>query len=74
MVHRMHFYMALGSTPRVTKAMRAVNPATVEEMYEVALGSKADIDKAVIAARRAFETFSQSLSEIMMFFDRAFAA
>jgi len=32
-------------------------------MYEVALGSKADVDKAVAAARRAFETFSQTSRE-----------
>jgi len=32
-------------------------------MYEVALGSKADVDKAVVAARRAFETFSQTSRE-----------
>src|SRR6266700_6124719 len=32
-------------------------------MYEVALGSKADVDKAVAADRRAFETFSQTSRE-----------
>src|SRR5207237_8060774 len=32
-------------------------------MYEVALGSKADVDKAVAAARRAFETYSQTSRE-----------
>mgnify|MGYP003705264023 CR=1 FL=1 len=37
-----------------------VNPATEEAMYEIALGSKADVDKAVASAKRAFETFSQT--------------
>src|SRR4029450_12145958 len=32
-------------------------------MYEVALGSKADLDKAVAAAKRAFVTFSQTSRE-----------
>src|SRR6202000_1897199 len=37
--------------------------ATEEPMYEIALGSKADVDKAVAAAKRAFETFSQTSRE-----------
>ena len=32
-------------------------------MYEIALGSKADVDKAVAAAKRAFETYSQTTRE-----------
>src|SRR6202020_3201779 len=36
---------------------------TEEAMYEVALGSKADVDKAVKAAKRAFDTFSQTSRE-----------
>ena len=35
-----------------------INPATEEVLYEVALGSAEDVNKAVAAARRAFETFS----------------
>ena len=59
--------------PAVKKSTAIVNPATEEVMYEVALGSKADVDKAVVAAKRAFETFSQTtppsspaLSEIIV--------
>ncbi|MET4449884.1 aldehyde dehydrogenase (NAD+) [Bradyrhizobium sp. GM2.2] len=64
MVNRMQFYIdGAWIDPAVANAMRTVNPATAEEMYEVALGSKADVDKAVIAARRAFENFSQSTRE-----------
>ncbi|WP_027546727.1 aldehyde dehydrogenase family protein [Bradyrhizobium sp. WSM2254] len=61
MVNRMRFYIdGAWIDPAVTKTTRTVNPATAEEMYEVALGSKADVDKAVMAARRAFEKFSQT--------------
>ncbi|WP_129791844.1 aldehyde dehydrogenase family protein [Sphingosinicella sp. CPCC 101087] len=35
-----------------------INPATEEVASVVMLGSQADVDKAVAAARRAFETFS----------------
>jgi len=40
-----------------------INPATEEAFARVSLGSKADVDKAVAAARRAFETFSQTTKE-----------
>src|ERR1700723_3444466 len=49
--------------PVVKKSTPVVNPATEEAMYEIALGSKADVDKAVAAARRAFETYSQTSRE-----------
>ncbi|MGY2932975.1 acyl-CoA reductase-like NAD-dependent aldehyde dehydrogenase [Bradyrhizobium sp. GM6.1] len=65
MINRLRFYIdGNWIDPAVAKTMPAVNPATGEEMYEVALGSKADIDKAVIAAKRAFETFSQTTREM----------
>ncbi|MBS0502983.1 MAG: aldehyde dehydrogenase family protein [Proteobacteria bacterium] len=37
-----------------------INPATEEPCTEITLGSKTDTDKAVAAARKAFETFSQT--------------
>ena len=49
--------------PVVKKSTPVVNPATEEAMYEVALGSKADLDKAVAAAKRAFVTYSQTSRE-----------
>jgi aldehyde dehydrogenase (NAD+) len=49
--------------PVTPKSMAVVNPATEEKLYDVALGSSADVDKAVTAARRAFETFSQTTRE-----------
>jgi aldehyde dehydrogenase (NAD+) len=55
MVNRMQFYIdGAWVDPVVKKSTPVVNPATEEAMYEVALGSKADVDKAVAAARRAF--------------------
>src|ERR1700716_2773239 len=64
MVNRMQFYIdGAWVDPAVKKSTPVVNPATEEAMYEVALGSKADVDKAVTAARRAFETFSQTSRE-----------
>ena len=38
------------------KTFGVINPATGEEFAQVAEGGKADIDKAVKAARRAFES------------------
>ena len=39
---------------------QVINPATEQPVTEVTLGSAADVDKAVAAARRAFESFSQT--------------
>jgi aldehyde dehydrogenase (NAD+) len=64
MTNRMQFYIdGAWVDPVVKKSTSVVNPATEEAMYEIALGSKADVDKAVTAARRAFETFSQTNRE-----------
>jgi aldehyde dehydrogenase (NAD+) len=61
MVNRLQFYIdGAWVDPVVKKSTPVVNPATEEAMYEIALGSKADVDKAVAAARRAFETYSQT--------------
>src|ERR1700710_1459242 len=64
MVNRMQFYIdGAWVDPVVKKSTPVVNPATEEAMYEVALGSRADIDNAVAAATRAFETWSQTSRE-----------
>ena len=64
MVHRMQFYIDGAWVDPVTpKSRPVINPATEQPMYEIALGSAADVDKAVAAARRAFETFSQTTRE-----------
>ena len=64
MVNRTKFYIdGAWVDPAVMKTVPVVNPATEEPMYDVAVGSKADVDKAVAAARRAFETFSVTTRE-----------
>ncbi len=40
------------------KTYRALNPATEEEIAEIPLGDKADVDKAVAAAKKAFPAWS----------------
>jgi aldehyde dehydrogenase (NAD+) len=40
-----------------------LNPATEEPVSEVVLGTDEDVDRAVIAAREAFESFSQTTKE-----------
>jgi len=61
MVQRTKFYIDGAWVDPVTPRSRpVVNPATEQAMYDIALGSAADVDKAVAAARRAFETFSRT--------------
>ncbi len=61
MADRLKFYIdGRWVSPVESKTMPVVNPATEEAMYDVALGSAADVDKAVAAARAAFDGFSGS--------------
>jgi 1-pyrroline dehydrogenase len=43
-----------------SETMPVINPATEETIAEVPKGTAADVDKAVAAARKAFESWSQS--------------
>ena len=64
MVDRLRFYIdGKWVAPAGAKTMPVVNPATEEAMYDVALGSAADVDKAVAAARAAFEGFASTARE-----------
>jgi aldehyde dehydrogenase (NAD+) len=49
--------------PVSPRTLPETNPANEEVLYEIALGSKADLDKAVAAARRAFATYSLTSRE-----------
>jgi len=49
--------------PLVARDMDVINPATEQPIARVSLGSAADVDRAVIAARTAFETFGYSTRE-----------
>ena len=42
------------------KRHEVIDPATEQPCTEITLGTAADVDKAVAAARRAFETYSQT--------------
>ena len=46
--------------PVTPKAAQVINPATEAVSGTISLGSEADVDKAVAAARRAFASWSQS--------------
>jgi aldehyde dehydrogenase (NAD+) len=46
--------------PVTPKTLEVINPTTEQPIGRISLGSAADVDKAVAAARRAFETFGQS--------------
>lgn len=61
MINRMRFYIdGQWVQPSVAASLPVVNPATEEVMFDVAIGSKADVDRAVAAAKRAFASFSQT--------------
>ncbi len=46
--------------PQEPKTFDVINPATEEVCGRISLGSAADVDLAVAAARRAFESYSQT--------------
>ncbi|MBB4194679.1 acyl-CoA reductase-like NAD-dependent aldehyde dehydrogenase, partial [Rhizobium aethiopicum] len=49
--------------PSVSKTLEVIDPSTEELMGTIALGSAADAEKAVAAARRAFASFSHTSKE-----------
>ena len=49
--------------PVEPKTLDVINPATEEPCGRISLGSAADVDKAVAAAQRAFESYSQISKE-----------
>ncbi|HEX4740549.1 MAG TPA: aldehyde dehydrogenase family protein [Caulobacteraceae bacterium] len=49
--------------PVTPKSMDVINPATEAVCGHISAGSAADVDKAVAAAKKAFETFSQTSRE-----------
>ncbi|HTO41144.1 MAG TPA: aldehyde dehydrogenase family protein [Rhizomicrobium sp.] len=49
--------------PVTPKTLDVINPATEEPFARISMGSKADVDKAVAAARKAFITFSRTTKE-----------
>lgn len=49
--------------PSAPKTLEVIDPATEEVCATISLGNEADVDKAVAAAKLAFETFSQTTIE-----------
>jgi aldehyde dehydrogenase (NAD+) len=49
--------------PTTPHDFQVTNPATEDTIAVISLGTAADVDKAVAAARRAFETFGESTRE-----------
>ncbi|GAB1261259.1 aldehyde dehydrogenase family protein [Aurantivibrio plasticivorans] len=49
--------------PVEPKQIDVINPATEEPVATISMASKADVDKAVAAAKAAFESFSQTTHE-----------
>src|ERR1700692_3408519 len=61
MSHEMQFYInGEWVDPVVPHPFDVIDPSTEEAYAKISLGTAADVDKAVAAARTAFETFSQT--------------
>jgi len=64
MQDRLQFYIdGRWVEPAEARPFAVINPATEEPIARIALGSAKDVDLAVAAARRAFETYSQTSRE-----------
>jgi len=55
-----HYVNGEWVTPLGTQQFPVMNPATNKQIDTVILGNEADVDRAVVAAKAAFETFSQT--------------
>lgn len=49
--------------PSSSRTLEVINPATEQPIASITLGDEADVDRAVAAARSAFESFSQTTSK-----------
>jgi aldehyde dehydrogenase (NAD+) len=64
MLEKLQFYIdGEWVDPVEPRTMDVVNPATEEVYGRISIGSAADVDKAVEAASRAFESFSQTTKQ-----------
>jgi aldehyde dehydrogenase (NAD+) len=61
--------------PIEPKELKVINPATEEVAGVISMGSSKDVDRAVMAARRAFDSFSRSTpAERLALLERMLAA
>ncbi len=64
MLEKLQFYIdGQWVDPVEPRSLDVVNPATEEVYGRISIGSAADVDKAVAAAKRAFESFSRTSRE-----------
>ena len=64
MVPHLKFYIdGAWVVPSQAKTRTVINPANEQALHDIALGNADDVNKAVAAARRAFESFSQTTRE-----------
>jgi aldehyde dehydrogenase (NAD+) len=64
MLEKLQFYIdGQWVDPVEPRTLDVVNPATEEVYGRISLGSAADVDKAVEAAKRAFDSYSQTSRE-----------
>ncbi|MBA1141025.1 aldehyde dehydrogenase family protein [Mesorhizobium neociceri] len=78
MTHELEFYIdGRWVAPSGTQSFDVINPATEAKVATIAMGSGADVDKAVAAAKRAFPAYSRTsreerlgyLTRILEFYD-----
>lgn len=64
MSHNLQFYIdGAWVNPVTPNVFDVIDPSTEDASAQISLGSKADVDKAVVAAKRAFRTFGFSSVE-----------
>jgi len=61
--YRQHYIDGQWTDSEGGRPHQVIDPATEQPCTEITLGTAADVDKAVAAARRAFETFSRTSVE-----------
>ena len=75
MEHTMQFYIdGRWVEPVEARPLDVIDPSTEQSIARIALGGPKDVDAAVAAARRAFETFSQTTREQRLALLRSIAA
>src|SRR5260370_38227996 len=58
-------------SPTTAKDFTVINPANEEPLATICLGAAADVDRAVAAAKRAFESYSETTpDERLAYFQR----
>jgi aldehyde dehydrogenase (NAD+) len=61
--HRKFYIDGKWVDPKGKETLDVINPATEEPIATIAMGNKEDVDRAVAAAKKAFETFSKTSLE-----------